>query len=62
MTKTPTTIQVSYRLPADLVAGMDALFARDGASHSETVRRALVAYLTDRDVLKPTTTRRKATR
>lgn len=46
-----TTLKLAaFRLEPDILAGIEALRARDGIPASEQVRRALRAYLTSKGV------------
>ena len=47
----------NFRIDADLVMGLKALKARDGVPVSESVRRALRAWLTAKGVMKADRTR-----
>jgi Arc/MetJ-type ribon-helix-helix transcriptional regulator len=58
MTKTPPKMKpATFRLPDELLAAMQRLYARDGISPSEMVRRALTAWLTTKGVYKASATR-----
>ena len=45
---------ITIRLDADMLAAMDRLFARDGINTTETIRRALTAFLTTKGVMTDT--------
>ena len=49
-TMTPIRKAMTFRVDDDLVDGMQALFARDGISPSEQLRRALRAFLESKGV------------
>jgi predicted transcriptional regulator len=53
---TPIRKAMTFRVDDDLVDGMQALFARDGISPSEQLRRALRAFLESKGVSLKTAT------
>ena len=49
----PRNRVVTFRPDEDIVAGMNALWERDGIALSEQIRRALRGWLQERGVLAP---------
>jgi Arc/MetJ-type ribon-helix-helix transcriptional regulator len=44
---------MTFRIPADLLEGLQQLWERDGISQSESIRRALRAWLDTKGIAKP---------
>ena len=54
--------RLAFFISEELDAGLKALKAEHGTPEAETIRRALSAYLAEKGVLKPQTTRKTRAR
>jgi antitoxin component of RelBE/YafQ-DinJ toxin-antitoxin module len=58
----PARRTVTFRIDEDLIAGLQAVYARDGASPSEQIRRALTDWLEKKGIAPKPVARRASTR